>query len=198
MVQETKNTHQKTTQNELINIVGEYLREKLLVPLQTSTYYSIMADEVTDNHANWEILSLCLIFLDLRQKPTIKEVFLDFLHLERATGEKIAAGILKILEKRGLDTSNMRGQSYDGAPAMAGGENGTQAFILKKQPKTVYAHCRSHVLNLSIAASCRIQEIRNLIDSINELFNFLTTPQNGRGIWRMYFKHLLQVLMSQS
>ena len=68
----------KTTQNELINIVGEYLREELLVPLQISTYYSIMADEVTDNHANWEILSLCLRFLDLRQKPTIKEVFFGF------------------------------------------------------------------------------------------------------------------------
>ena len=82
----------------------------------------------------------------------------------------------------------MRGQSYDGAPAMAGGENGTQAFILKKQPKAVYAHCRSHVLNLSIAASCRIQEIRNLIYSINKLFNFFdNSPKRQR-----YLENVLQ------
>ena len=69
-----------------------------------------MADEVTDKHANHEILSLCIRFVDFSQvQPHINEIFLDFLHLDRATGENIGAGLLN---KHGIEVYDMRGQSY--------------------------------------------------------------------------------------
>ena len=92
-----------------------------------------MADEVTDKHANQEILSLCIRFVDFSQvQPHINEIFLDFLHLDRATGENIGAGIIGLLNKHGIEVNDMRGQSYDGASAMSGKRSGTQAFIKKK------------------------------------------------------------------
>ena len=52
-----------------------------------------------------------------------------FLHLQRGTGEAVANGILTLLGRNGFDVSNIRGQSYDGASAMAGTHTGTQVRI---------------------------------------------------------------------
>ena len=54
----------KVIQNEIVSIIAPLLREKLLSPLKTSKYYSVMADEVTHKHVNQEILSLCIRFVD--------------------------------------------------------------------------------------------------------------------------------------
>ena len=43
-----------------------------------------------------------------------------------------------------------------------------------------YTHCRSHALNLAIVKSCSVQEIRNMIDVINETFLFFSGHQSVR------------------
>ncbi|XP_072168372.1 uncharacterized protein [Diadema setosum] len=77
--------------DERLRRAAECLKEELLYPLKKTTFYSIIADEVTDPHANQEVLSVCVRFLDLStaDHPQIKEVFIDFIHLRRATGEKV-------------------------------------------------------------------------------------------------------------
>ena len=92
-----------------------------------------------------------------------KEIFLDFLHLKRATGHAAVTAISSLLAKHGLDASHIRGQSYDGVSSMSGINNGTQAIIQQKYPLALFTHCRSHALNLAIAKSCSVQEIRNII-----------------------------------
>ena len=145
----------KTIQNEIILVTAECLKEQLLQPLKQTTFYSIIADEVTDPHANQEVLSVCVRFLDLStaNQPQIKEIFLDFIHLKRATGVRVGQAILKVLSRNGLDVKNIRGQAYDGASAMSSGNVGTQAQIKAKNPLALYTHCRSHVLNLAVAGS---------------------------------------------
>ena len=49
---------------------------------------------------------------------------------------------------------------------------GVQAKIKEISPLAVYTHCFAHSLNLSIAASCDVQEVRNLIGLINESYFF--------------------------
>ena len=66
-------------------------------PIQKEdSFFSIIGDEVTDNYANQEILSVCLRFLDLNNdiSPKIKEVFFDYVSLDKTTGESIANAIL--------------------------------------------------------------------------------------------------------
>ena len=134
----------KTIQNEIIHVIALCLREKVLEPLKLVKYYSIMVDEVTDHYANMEILCICVRFVDVTNaKPCIKELFVDFLHLQRGTGEAVANGILTLLGRNGLDVSNIRGQSYDGASAMAGTNTGTQARIKQLNHLALYTHALS-------------------------------------------------------
>ena len=113
--------------------------------------------------------------------PCIKDIFLDFLYLERATGHAVATVILSLLAKHGLDASQIRGQSYDGASSMSGIRNGTQAIIQQKYPPALYTHCSRNALSLAIAKSCSVQEIRNMIDVIYETFLFFSqSPKHQR------------------
>ena len=89
--------------------------------------------------------------------------------------------IMEILRRNGLDVRNVRGQVYDGASAMSSNNVGTQAQIKAKNPLALYTHCRSHVLNLAVAGSCKVQGLRNVIGVINELYLFLhLSPKRQR------------------
>ncbi|XP_071477426.1 52 kDa repressor of the inhibitor of the protein kinase-like [Diadema antillarum] len=172
----------KTIQNEIITVIADCLRDNILAPLKHVKYFSVIADEVTDPHGNQEVLSLCLRFVDVTDtKPHVREVFLDFLHLQRATGKRIAESILSLLDKHGLDVQDMRGQSYDGASAMASDKRGAQAVIKEKNPLALYTHCRSHVLSLAIGKACKVEVLRNMIDVINEIHLFFhLSPKRQR------------------
>ena len=78
-------------------------------------------------------------------------------------------GCYKITTKAKEIDLKARGQAYDGASAMSSNISGV---IPELAPLAVYTHCRSHVLNLSIAATCQLPEVRNMIDGINSTFLF--------------------------
>lgn len=177
----------KTIQNELIDIIGGLIRERLTLPLkEKDSFFTIIGDEVT--HTNQEILSICLRFLDtLSTNPEVKEVFFDFVNLKRTTGEAIGNAIINCLAKHGIDIRKARGQSYDGASCMSSARVGTQAQIKAVAPLALYTHCNSHVLNLSIAAACKAQLVRNMIGTVNELFLFFgNSPKRQR-----YFEKII-------
>ena len=72
---------------------------------QDDPFFAITADEVTDMHANQEVLSVCLRFLDNLnpEQPEVKEVFFDFVYLDKTDGESISRAIIECLAKRGID-----------------------------------------------------------------------------------------------
>ena len=90
-------------------------------------FFTIIADEVTDKHANQEVLSVCLRFLDdlKYQQAEVK----DFVYLDRTDGESISRAITDCLFKHGIDVTKARGQAYDGASAMSSSRVGVQARI---------------------------------------------------------------------
>ena len=102
----------------------------------------------------------------------IKELFFDFTYLTRTTGLSITTAIKESLATHNIDISKARVQAYDGAAAMSSNISGVQMHIHESAPLAVYTHCRSHVLNLSIAATCKIPQVRNMIDAINFTFLF--------------------------
>jgi hypothetical protein len=152
-------------------------------------FYTVIADEVTDTSSNREVLAVCLRFLDRTTRPaTIKEEFFDFVNLTRTTGESIANSIVETLEANGISIDAMRGQAYDGAAAMAGEKQGCQAKIKSLNKKALYTHCRSHILNLSIASACKLQQVRNMIDVLNSVFLFFdNSPKRQR-----FLEHVLE------
>ena len=183
----------KTIQNDVIHIYASKIREHITKPVKDKNLpYTIIADEVTDPHSNCEIVAICVRYVDLTtsKDPHIKECLINFLNLERANATSIYMKILESLSHPSvsLDPTRIRGQAYDGAAVMSSEIAGVQAKIKELSPLALYTHCFSHCLNLSIAASCRVQEVRNLIALINEVFLFTAkSPKRQR-----FFEHIIK------
>ncbi|CAK9291788.1 unnamed protein product [Gordionus sp. m RMFG-2023] len=147
-------------QNEIINICNNLIVEKLIKIVNKSTFFSVLADETTDI-SNQQQMSLVIRILNL-DTIKISEFFLQFIPLNNGTGENIAKQIISFLKNNDIDITKIRGQGYDGAPAMSGKINGVQAYIKKKCPKALYVHCGEYSQNLVISKACGICEIDSL------------------------------------
>ena len=98
--------------------------------------------------------------------------FIDFVQLDGITGEQIANAFLHTLWNHRIDVTKCRGQCYDGATAKSSEKVGVQSRIREHSPPALYTHCHNHVLNLSIAASCKMPSMRNMIGNVNEISLF--------------------------
>lgn len=162
-------------QNEIIEIIAkDMILSNLIKEVQSATFFSVLADEVTSH--NKEELALCVRFVD--GNSDVREEFLSFLQLPRITGEAIANKIIDTLEELELDITKVRGQGYDGAANMSSDTVGVQRRIKNQSPNAVYVHCSSHTLNLVISHSCALPNIRNAVDKLKQcsLF-FLGSPK---------------------
>ena len=96
-------------------------------------------------------MSLVVRFVD--KDKNIKQEFLGFVKCDSGTdGETLTHTILyKLQDEWGLRMENCRGQTYDGASALAGSVRGVffpYYYYLRMYPKALYTHCTSHILNL--------------------------------------------------
>ena len=82
-----QSTYPPHTKNELQNIMGRHIvLQGIIDKIKQAKLYSIMADEVTSH--NTEHLAICARFVD--NENNVREEFMTFLKLERATGEYVA------------------------------------------------------------------------------------------------------------
>jgi len=167
----------KTIQNEMIGIVGKHIRDEILLEVNTAKYFSVIADEVTDI-SNKEQLSITIRYV---LGSDVKEMFLDFVEVQRITGKEIADAILGRLTAWKLCIDNLRGQCYDGSSNMAGAKSGCRALIQQQAPLALYTHCAAHQLNLAIVAACKVQVFRNTESCIGEIARFFkASPKRQR------------------
>lgn len=159
----------KTTQNELIEAIGDQLRNAIIQEVKAVKWFSIQCDEVSDV-SNKEQVSIVLRYVDLSN--TIREDFVDFVAVERITGEVLAAKIKDVLAKLGLSLQDCRGQGYDGATNMSG-RHGVQGILSADNPLATYIHCNAHVLNLCIMKACSLPFIKTMNAAVTETANFL-------------------------
>ena len=170
----------KTTQNRLINLIGQQIRDKILAEVKTAGHFALLADEATDA-GNWEQLALVLRFVD--NDNTIREEFLSFLQCESITGEALTEKILQCLGDWNLDPNDIRGQGYDGAANMAGKFRGVKARILSINKKALYFHCAAHCLNLCVVKSCQVPQLRNMLGTLQEVASFFNfAPKRQRKL----------------
>ena len=102
------------SQNELIEIIGKKcIQERFVKEMKAAKYHSILADEVTSS--NKEILSVVARYLN--EEKDVREVFLDFLNLDRITGEHIGKRLLQFYQN-GVDVGSCRGRCYEGASSI--------------------------------------------------------------------------------
>ena len=90
-----------------------------------------------------------------------------------------------------LDPNNIHGQAYDGASVMSSGKKEVQANIKEISPLALFTHCYAHCLNLSIAATCKLSEVRNMIGLINEAYLFLDNSLKRQKLFELALKEYL-------
>ncbi|XP_068762515.1 zinc finger MYM-type protein 1-like [Montipora capricornis] len=168
-------------QNELISCLGDEIRESVVKQIEKSKFYSVMADETTDESTKTQ-LSICVRYLT--DNFEVEEAFLGFVDLHKTDAETISEVLIDNVQQWGSDSSKWRGQGYDGASTMSGHVSGVQARITSKLPKAkFFVHCRSHCLNLTIVASCsKVPEIRNFMDTFKSITFFFSASPKRKGI----------------
>lgn len=176
----------KTIQNEMIELVGNAVQDRIIKEVNEAKFFTILADEVTDC-SNVEQVSLVIRFVD--NDKNIREDFLGFLAVECITGECLATELLCWLQSHHIDVAFCRGQGYDGASNMSSSISGVQARIRSVSPLAFYTHCQSHQLNLCVVKACSIPQIRNasgVISEISKFFNYSPKRQH-------FFEHIIQI-----
>ena len=101
-----------------------------------------------------------------------------------SAGKHLAEEILKSLEDLGIPVEDMRGQVYDGAPNMFSQHVGVQARIRENSPFATYIHYSGHCLNLVIAHSCALPEVRNVqvLDKLKNCCMFFQKSAKRNGL----------------
>ena len=102
----------KTTQNEIIEIHGEEIVQKLVSEIVEAKFFAVLADEAADV-SNVGQMPVVIRFVD--NSSQIREEFLGFIACDTGvTGEAISGKITSTISSLGLDMSFCRAQGYDG------------------------------------------------------------------------------------
>uniref|UniRef100_A0A8D8THQ5 Zinc finger MYM-type protein 1 n=1 Tax=Cacopsylla melanoneura TaxID=428564 RepID=A0A8D8THQ5_9HEMI len=178
-------------QNEIIEICGNIIKDKVVSKINSSNCFSILADETMDISGT-EQFSLCARYLETTgDKGTVlKEDFLTFVPVEDLSGEGLSKTLLTTCEKLQLNLNLMIGQGYDGASSMSGKLQGCSTRITEKFPQALYIHCASHSLNLAIGDACNISSIRNTIGTVKEIINFFRPSGKRESILKKKIEEL--------
>ena len=169
-------------QNQVIDVVADQVRQKIITKIQAAKWFTVIADEVTDV-SNKEQLSLVVRYVD-HNTLSVREDLLGFFECDTGiTGRALADKVTMCLQAYGLDLSNLRGQAYDGAGNMAGPTSGTAALIAADYSLALYLHCSSHCLNLAVVKSLQITSVRNMMGVVGRVFQFFAAhPKRQRAL----------------
>ena len=154
-------------QNEILDKMSQIVLKQTVKSIQQAKFYTLMADETSDS-SNKEQLTICLRWVDCKFEP--HEEFIGMYEIQNLKADTIFAAIKDVLLRLNLPVSQIRGQCYDMASAMAGVKSGVAAKIASEEPRAIYTHCYGHALNLACADTikkCRV--MKDAIDTSKEI-----------------------------
>ena len=170
------------TQNELISIIADVLRDEIVQSANKAVCFSLIADETADISGT-EQLSIGVRFIDQSgDVAKVREEFLGFVPLQNMDAETIAETIIDYGEKIGLNLDEkLMGQGYDGCSTMAGKDNGVQARVRRTFPKALFVHCSSHRYNLVVNDLNAVSDVRNTIGTVKSIIKFFRDSPKRRA-----------------
>ena len=176
-------------QNQLIDIIGNSVRSKIIERCISSKFFSIIVDETTDiSHV--EQVSIVIRFVTVEYgKCMVEEHFIGFWSTHSTTGEALFELLKEILGAVGLCFSNMRAQCYDGASNMRGRYSGLSTRVKEIEPRAIYTHCYAHILNLVLSHACQsIQDVRNAFGIVASIYNFIEGSAKRHHVFQSIMK----------
>ena len=160
----------KTTQNELLFIIGAKIQENIVVKIKESIFFSVLMDETQDVSCKEQAT---VIIRYVEQCGKIAEEFIGFNQAIDLTGQGLSLLLKNFLKKLGLNIWKCRGQGCDGAAAMMGKMKGCATLIQTKFPLAFPVHCFSHRLNLVLSKSCQIRSICNAFSILSKVCDYI-------------------------
>lgn len=184
----------KNIQNELIQLLENKIRQKIISAVKNSKYYSIILD-CTPDVSHKEQMTMVLRFVtstekneNVPAKVSINEHFLTFIELNDTSGLNMTNVLLETLKKYGILLDDMRGQGYDNGANMRGQHNGVQARVRELNRRTFYVPCNAHSLNLVLndSANCCLDAVI-FFNIIQEIYVFFSSSTHR---WDVLLKHI--------
>ena len=129
-------------QNELMKIMALSMLREIAACIQKSTFFSIMCDECIDS-SNREQLVLCIQWID-HDKLDPQEDVIGLYQIDDISAHTIVSVIRDMLMRMNLSLSRCRGQCYDGAANLKGGNTGVAKQLSDEEPRALYTHCYGH------------------------------------------------------
>ncbi|XP_026475789.1 uncharacterized protein LOC113380998, partial [Ctenocephalides felis] len=195
----------KKSQNEQLEILSKAIRDKILLSLRKSKYYSIILD-CTPDASKTEQMIIIVRFVSFENEVVkIRENFLGFVDITDSTGRGLCSTIIDNLKKWNIPIEDMRGPGYDNGANMKGKNNGLQKLLLTKNPRAFFVPCAAHTLNLMINDAAkqpsdtrwesRINAIRPLRYQLGEVYDALFDIVNNEN-FNKEIQHEAQALES--
>lgn len=157
-------------QNEIIQIISDILRKKIVSEINDSTYCTLMSDGTKDKNGH-EIISIAFRYL---KNATPVESLLCFEKANDITAKGITKIIIDQIEQNGIVEAKIICQCYDGASVMSGEHGGVQTLLQQYfKRKIPYVHCFNHRLHLVIIDSISgVESCRLFFDQVRLMHNF--------------------------
>lgn len=156
-----------TILNEQISLMGLQLLRSLLDDIKQAQFFSLIADEATDESKK-EQLTVCIRWVD--DEFTIHEDPLELIHVPKCDSDTLTSTIKDSLIRLCLPISQCHGQAYDGASTMSGHLNNVASQIEADVPAAIFFHCFAHCMNLCLqTVGRRCAPIRDALDLVMEI-----------------------------
>ena len=157
--------------NELITLMGNEVLRSLLKEINAETWYSVIADEVTDV-TNKEQFNISVRYVNDHYE--IFEESLGFVEVPCIKSDILTAALKDVLIRCSLPLNKCRGQAYDGAMNMQGHRSGLGTQIQEEEPAAIKIHCLAHCINLclqDVSRKCKV--VRDALDLVFEIIKLI-------------------------
>jgi hypothetical protein len=169
----------RTQATEILSYICIDLKEKILDLCKHSPFVAIEVDESTDCTKKTQ-LSICIRFLE---RETVREKFLELVHLQEANASIIFDLIVKCLKKYEL-LHKLVAIATDGAPVMSSKQNGVQGKFLSLKPGIVGFHCMAHKLALVMKdVADNLTKVKTLHEFVYSLISFMRDSNKRLGLF---------------
>jgi len=140
------------TQNKMLLILSNIVREKIINDLNGSGLFSIIIDTTTDlTHLE----QLAFVVRYVMDNGDIQERLLSVEVAKDATGKGLFGSFSSICEKYNINwKKELCAQAFDGASSMQGKYCGLKTYIQNENPRAVNVWCFAHILNLVVVNVC--------------------------------------------
>ncbi|XP_065068151.1 uncharacterized protein LOC135693547 [Rhopilema esculentum] len=169
----------KDTQNELIKLLGDAVRHRMVKELEEVSAFSVMADTTPDT-SNKDQMAIVVRYV-VNAKPVERLLCLRI--LKDKSGEGHAAEILKALNECSVDPQKLVFQSYDFASCMSGKYKGCQRVLSDKiqedfphKKEILYIPCQAHRLSTYVERSSKASSlVSSMFDILQSLYTFFSS-----------------------